>query len=141
MVAAAAPRIPIEAPTADVLAESSAAQERRIELHIRAASGTLAVRMRALGTPVTAASIDGRPIDTSRYRWRAQEWSLGYTAPPDSGFTLALTVPAASRPMLELIAQSPGLPTLAGVHVPPRPAGVVASQAGDLTVVRRLISF
>ena len=95
--------------------------------------------MRTIDQRVTRARVDGRPIDTSRYRRGASAWSLDYTAPPDSGFRLDLTVPEVASVGLELRARTRGVPTLPGIELPPRALDVVTVQAGDHTMVRRTV--
>ena len=140
-VFASAPRASIEPPTATVLTDSSSASGRELRLRVRAAPGTGSIAMRADGARVVRASVDGRPIDTSRYRSPVRQWRLTYAAPPDSGFTLALTLDAPRPFALELGAQTPGLPAVAGVQPPRRAPNVVSVHTGDATIVRRSIRF
>lgn len=97
--------------------------------------------MRALGAPVLDAAVDGLRIDTSRYRRRPAAWRLDYSAPPDSGVTLALTLPAGGSVSLDLTARAAGLPALTGVRLPARSPGVVTSQTGDVTVAHQVVHF
>jgi hypothetical protein len=132
-------RVAIDGPTVDVISDSTVGDERTLALRVRPSSGTQVIAMRTIDQRVTRARVDGRPIDTSRYRRGASAWSLNYTAPPDSGFRLDLTVPAAASVSLELRAQVRGVPTLPGIELPPRALDVVTVQAGDHTVVRRTV--
>jgi hypothetical protein len=133
-------RLDVQGPVATVVTDSTTAGERRLVLRIRAPSGTETISMRAAsGTRVLRSSIDGRAIDTSRYRGGAASWRLEYAAPPDSGITLALTGPAGAAVTLEVLARSPGVPTIAGVRLPTRTADVVTAQTGDVTVVHRTL--
>ena len=141
IVAGAAPRVALAAPPVTVTADTTTESGRRITLHIGAAPGTNAVLLHVTGTPVLAAAIDGRVVDPSRYRFKTPEWQLTYWGPAESGFTVSLTVAAGTRPVLELIAQSAGLPILPGITIPPRPVGVLPSQTGDMTVVYRRMAF
>jgi hypothetical protein len=134
-----APRVLTESPVATVLADSTIANERRVVLRIRPPSGTETISLRANETRVLRAAIDGRPIDTGRYRGGVRSWRLDYTAPPDTGITLALTVPAGSAVSLDVLARSPGVPPLAGTKPAARPADVVTVQGGDVTVVHRTL--
>jgi hypothetical protein len=153
MAATTAPRLPIAGPTAEVISDSavraagtsngagSAASVRRMVLRIRSDTSTLSVGIRVTGANVLAAAVDGRLIDTSRYRSASSEWGLQYAAPPDSGFTLSLDVAPGTGPVLELTARSAGLPTLPGIRIPARPEDVVPIHNGDVTVVRRVVRF
>jgi hypothetical protein len=134
-----APKVTVDPPVVTVIADSSTDAERRLVLRIRAAPGTETIGMRANKTRVLGATIDGRAIDTSRYRGNAESWSLDYAAPPDSGITLALTVPARSSVSLDLLTSSRGIAPLAGITFRPRPSDVVTVQMGDVTVVHRTV--
>ncbi len=133
------PRAPVLAPTATVIGDSTAGSERHVVLRVVASPGTETIDIQAIGTRVIRASVDGRPIDTSRYRGGVTSWRLGYSAPQPAGITLALTVPAGSSVSLDLLARAPGIPTLPGVQAPTRPPDVVTVQTGDVTMVHREI--
>jgi hypothetical protein len=141
MLAASAPRIPLGAPEAAVVADSTSGETRRLTLRIRPASGIRTIDVSAPGTRVLAAAVDGRAIDTTRYRRPSPTWAITYSAPPDSGFTLALTMPAGADASIELTGWSDGIPALPGRAIPPRPEGVVPVQSGDGTAVRRVVRF
>src|SRR5207344_2029834 len=70
-LATAAPTVEVGLPELMVVADSREAGSRRLELRVRPAPGTYSVRLTALDTQVLAASVDGRPIDSSRYRTRS----------------------------------------------------------------------
>ena len=133
-------RLAVEGPLATVVSDSTSAGERQLVLRIRTPSGTETFSMQATnGTRVLRASIDGRAIDTARYRRDVRPWRLDYTAPPDSGIMLGLTVPAATSVSLDVLARSPGVPAITGVTLPTRTADVVTAQTGDVTVVHRTL--
>jgi hypothetical protein len=135
----AAPKVAVDPPSIIVVADSSAGEERRLTLRVRASAGTETISVRANETRVLRAAVDGRDIDTSRYRGGARSWALTYSAPPDSGFALVLTVPARSGVSLDVTARSRGLPRLDGIAFPQRPADVVTVQTGDVTIIHRTI--
>ena len=139
MTYASVARSVIAPPTLTVIADSAIAGERRVVLLVRAAPGTETITMQATDTRVLRAAIDGRAIDTSRYRGGVRPWRLSYTAPPDSGLTLALTVPAGSGVSLDITTRSPGIPSLDGIRLPPRAPDVVTSQTGDVTLSHRSV--
>ena len=136
-----APRIPLVGPVATIIADSTTDAWRRLTLRVVAAPGTLNVDMRTVNARVLTASVDGRRIDTTRYRRRTPQWTLSYAAPPDSGFTLALTVPRGNKVTLELGAQSAGIAPIQGLNIPARPQDVVPVQSGDQTDVFRRVTF
>jgi hypothetical protein len=134
-----ASRVSVEPPTITTIADSTLGAERRLILRVRSAPGTGNISLEADGPRVVNAAIDGRPIDTSRYRRRSPSWQLDYSAPPDSGFTLALTVAPGAPLSFDVVARSAGLPTLNGVRLPSRADDVVSAQLGDFTAVHRTI--
>ena len=134
-------RLTIDAPSMTVMTDSTAAGERHVTLRVRAATGTEAITMRAMETNVLRAAVDGRPIATDRYRAGVRFWRLTYAAPPDSGFTLALAVPAGSRISLDVASRAPGIPALENVRLPSRPPNVVTAQSGDITLIHRTVTL
>jgi hypothetical protein len=134
-----ATRLVVESPVAAVVSDSTAAGERQVTLRIRPPSGAETISLRANGTRVLRSSIDGRAIDTARYRGVVRFWRLEYSAPPDSGIVLALTVPAGSSVSLDVLARSRGVPSVPGVQLPTRSADVVTAQTGDVTVVHKTL--
>jgi hypothetical protein len=140
-VAKRVPSLPLRQPTIDILSDFTTSDARQLSLRVRGSAGTTALGMQVTDAPVISAAIDGRAIDTRRYRLRMREWTLWYSAPSDSGALLSLIVPAGSTPKLEIFAYSLGIPKLPGVTIPPRPANVVPVQSGDVTIVRRRLSI
>jgi hypothetical protein len=138
VMAARSPRLGLESPTATLLTDSLGEAGRSVDLWVRAGAGAAAVTMRVVGAEVLSASVEGRPVDRSRYRYQSPEWGMTYWAPPDSGYRLGLVLPAGSDARLELVTQRHGL---GGVTLPPRPAQVVPSQTGDVRLAYRSLSL
>ena len=141
---ASASRDSVAPPTTSVISDSTVGPERHLVIGIVPAAGTETISMQAIGTQVLRASIDGREIDTSRYRGGARGWRLAYSGPPPSGIRLGLTVPVNSPVSLDLITRSPGVPPLETLHLPPLPPrlpDVVTVQSGDITLIHRRVSF
>lgn len=134
-------RVGVAAPTTTVVSDSTVGGERRLVLQIVPALGTEVINMQAPDTRVLRAAIDGRTIDTSRYRGGVRFWRLDYTGPPASGITLALAIPAGSQLSLDLMTRTPGLPALSKVQIPTRTPDVVTIQSGDITLVHRVVRF
>ena len=136
-------RVALGAPDATLIADSTTNGARHLVLRVRAPAGTTGLLMRARGAPVLTAWIDGRLVDTTRYRTygrpgdRTRDWVMQYWAVPDTGATIALTIPAQSHLDFELAARRDGLPEIPGLTIPPRPADVVPSQTGDVNIVSR----
>jgi hypothetical protein len=141
VVAKRVPSVPRPQPAINILSDSTTSDARQLSLRVQGSAGTTALGMRVTDAPVISAVIDGRAIDTTRYRLHMLEWTLWYWAPSDSGALLSLIVPAGSTPKLEILAYSLGIPTLPGVTILPRPANVVPVQSGDVTIVCRRVSI
>jgi hypothetical protein len=141
VVAKRVPSLPLPQPAINILSDSTTSDARQLSLRVQGSAGTTALGMRVTDAPVISAAIDGRTIDTRRYRLHMREWTLWYWAPSDAGALLSLIVPAGSTPKLEILAYSLGIPPLPGVTILPRPANVVPVQSGDVTIVRRRFSM
>jgi hypothetical protein len=124
-----------------MLKDSSGARGRTVVMRIKPGHDTWSIGLQMDTGSVISAAVNGRPIDASRYRNRPARWGIDFVAPPDSGFTLALTIPAGAPAQLGVTARIPGLPPLPGVVLPPRPAGVLSIQSGDMTIVYRRLRF
>jgi hypothetical protein len=110
-------------------------------LRVKAPAGSTSLMMHASGAPVLTASIDGRVVDTTRYRFRAPVWEMEYWAVPDSGAIVALSIPRGQHIDFDLAASRPGLPSIPGLTIPARPPEVVPSQTGDVTISYRRSRF
>jgi hypothetical protein len=131
-------RLGLSLPEVLLVSDSSTASGRVLGYLVRGGAGATAVTVRVDSAEVLAASVDGRVVDRSQYRIPTPEWSINYSAPPDSGFRLDLTVADGALPTLELVAYRFGLGEVA---IPPRPSQVVTSHYGDLRVVYRRVSL
>jgi hypothetical protein len=130
-------RVTLGAPDAMLLGDTVSNGVRRVAIRVTAPVGTTGLLLRARGARVLASSIDGRAVDTTRYRNRSPDWVMLYWAVPDSGAVVALSIPANSLIDIDLAARVPGIPSVAGVAIPPRPPYVVPSQFGDVSIVYR----
>ena len=140
-MAAAARPLAVGAPDLKIISDQSADGARRLELRVLPAPGTYSIRLRAIDGVVLSAAVDGRAIDTSRYRTPSPQWTLGYVTPSSDGFDLALRVPNGRPLALEVIARSLGLPEAVQAAIPTRPQGIVPIASGDQTVVHRRFRF
>ena len=140
-------RIALVAPDAALIGDTTTNGVRRVVLRVSAPGGTTGLLMRASGAHVLTAWIDGRLVDTTRYRSsgrprdRGNDWIMQYWSVPDTGAIIALAIPAQSHLSFGLAARRDGLPSIAGVTIPPRPPDVVPSQTGDVNIVYRERSF
>jgi hypothetical protein len=132
-------RADLAPPTARLVLDTLIDGARRVVVRVTAPRGTTALTLRATGATVLRTAIDARVADTTRFRLRSKAWSWSYWAVPDSGAVFSLSVPPGAHFDLAMIARRPGLPP--SVIVPPRPAGVVPEQTGDVSVVYRTVRF
>jgi hypothetical protein len=128
-------RVPLAAPNATLIGDTLLNGIRRVVLRVTAPAGATALIMRARSAKVLTSSIDGRVVDTTRYRHRDRDWVMEYWAVPESGATIALSIPADGHIDFDLAARRPGIPPVPGVVIPPRPPYVVPSQTGDVSIV------
>jgi len=134
-------RVPLGAPNATLVHDTVSGGVRQIVLRVSAPAGTTGLVMRASGAKVLTSSIDGRVVDTARYRIRTRDWIMQYWAVPDSGALVALSIPAGGHVNVDLAARRPGIPPIPGVAIPARPSYVVPSQTGDVSIVYRPLRF
>ncbi|HEX9248524.1 MAG TPA: hypothetical protein VF856_03445, partial [Gemmatimonadaceae bacterium] len=134
-------RVPLGGPNAILVGDTLISGVRRVVLRVNAPAGTTGLVMRARGVKVLRSSIDGRVVDTTRYRYHAKNWIMEYWAVPDTGAIVDLAIPAGGHIDFDLAARRPGIPTIAGVTIPPRPRYVVPSQTGDVSIVYRQWQF
>ncbi len=135
-------RVAIEGPKVILARDTTINGARRVVLRVTAPLGTTALVMRAPGAHVLTASIDGRVIDTTRYRVRSSVWSMQFWAPPDTGGTIvALSIPLGTRLTLDVASRRPGLPAMPGMSILARPDFVVPGQEGDESIVYRRYTF
>jgi hypothetical protein len=130
-------RVPLPVPISAMIRDTTTSSMRTVLLRVTAPPGTTGLVMRARGAKVLASSIDGRVVDTTRYRVHTGDWIMQYWAVPDSGAIVMLSFAAGSNIDFDLAARRPGLPQIADVRVPPRPPYVVPSQTGDVSIVYR----
>jgi Peptidase family M28 len=134
-------RVPLGSANATLVGDTLINGARRIVLRVSAPAGTTGLVMRARGANVLTSSIDGRIVDTTRYRDRARNWVMQYWAVPDTGAIVALSIPAGGHIEFDLAARQPGIPSAPGVTIPLRPPYVVPSQSGDVSITYRQWRF
>jgi hypothetical protein len=134
-------RVPLDPPNAAFIRDTLINGARRVVLRVTAPRGATSLVMRATGAPVLTASIDGRIIDTTRFRYRTPSWVMQYWAVPDTGAIVALSIPVGAKIDFEVVSRVPGIPPIPGVTITPRPPNIVAAQDGDVSVVYRKLTF
>jgi hypothetical protein len=134
-------RVPLAGPNAILVGDTLISGIRRVMLRVNAPAGTTGLVMRARGIKVLTSSIDGRVVDTTRYRYHAQNWIMEYWAVPDTGAIVVLSIPAGGHIDIDLAARRPGIPPVPNVTIPRRPPYIVPSQTGDVSIVYRQWRF
>jgi len=134
-------RVPLSAPNATLIRDTLIDGSRQVVIRATAPPGTTALLMRARGAKVLASSIDGRIVDTTRYRYSVRDWVMQYWAVPDSGAIVALSLPPGARIDFDLAARRSGIPAVPGLTIPARPPHVVESGTGDVNIVYRQWRF
>jgi len=119
-----------------VLGDSAVGGERRLLLRVLPGETTYNMVLILSGATVTEATVDGRAIPNMT---RAARWRLGFSAPPDSGFQLRLTMQATgTKPSLEIFSRVLRVPDL-GRALPVLPQGFVPISTGTHSSVYRRI--
>lgn len=126
-------------PKATIVSDSTTTAGREISVHVDAPSGTTALVLRVRGASISRALIDGKLVDATHLRRRQRDWVTEYWNVPPGGATITLTMPAGAGGTMEIAARRPGLPE--SMHLPARPAWVVAAGSGDVSVVYHVIRF
>lgn len=140
-------RVALVAPDAVLVGDSVTKGVRRVSIRVTAPAGTSGLIMRARGAKVLDAWIDGRLVDTTRYRSAgplselAKDWVMQYWAIPATGAMVELAIPAEAHIILNLAARGPGIPAIPGMTIPARTSDVVPSQTGDVHIVYRERKF
>ncbi|MGH9349096.1 MAG: hypothetical protein ACRD26_17710, partial [Vicinamibacterales bacterium] len=135
-----APYTPLPRATVRVVNDEATSNGRRLVLHVRPAPESVAVELDGTTSDVLSASVNGRPVDASRYRSTRARWELYYAAPTDDGFTIELVLTPAAR-SIALMSRRIGFPVSAGLRIPDHPEGVLAAEFGDSTIVHQIVEF
>lgn len=141
IAARAVPRVAAPGPTVSVLSDSTTVDGRVLSLRVLTPPHALTTQLHVVGAKVLRAAVDGRTIDTTRFRYAQKEWEFSFSGPPDSGVVYTFTLPRNAHPSIEMLSAWAGLPTLPGVTVAARPIGTIPVQQGDIRVVRRRVAF
>ena len=131
----------LQAPAATLLRDTLIEGARRVVFRVNVPKGTTGLTLRALGAPVVRTAIDGKVADTTRFRRHPRTWAMLYWAVPDSGAVFSLSIPVGAHIDVEMASRIPGLPTIPGVQIPPRPNDVVPAQVGDVRVGYAKVTF
>ncbi|MGH7678002.1 MAG: M28 family peptidase, partial [Gemmatimonadaceae bacterium] len=131
----------LASPSATVMRDSTAGGTRSITYRVRGGRGARAVLVSPVNATVTAAFIDGKRVQTDRYRQGQRPWPIEYVALTDSGFVLTLEMQSGTNPVLAIMSRLDSFPPLPGFRMPRRPPGILPIQAGDGTLVYRRVTI
>ena len=134
------PGVKLGTATVRIVSDSALPTERRVVVHVTPAPLTQSIALRMDSGAIRSATIDGRLVDTTRYRYRLHgRWSMQYFAPADSGFTIAFAMPLVAGPTLSLTSFFAGIPEPARQRLPARSPGMIPIQRGDVTLVQQRV--
>ena len=138
-----APPAPLAPPAIAVLGDSTAGGVRQLRLRVTPGADAWQLRVRVRGAEVASARVDGKPyvIPDKPRRASKEGWSLRFFAPPADGIELDLKLTAATPLTVRATTYTLGLPALAAVSAPPRPAELMPAHEGDLTVVAHAVEL
>jgi hypothetical protein len=139
LLVADAPAIDLPAPEITLIADEVQGDERVLGIHVRSPRQARSLGMYAPGARVLASSVAGRNFqDTALPSGR---WRLTYTNVPPGGIDVQLRVAGTARVKLVVLDRSEGLPRIAGHEYRERPADSISHDEGDVTLLRRTVSF
>ena len=135
------PALPLPAPSVSVQSDVSSGGQRHLSMRVRPGGPRLSVYLTANPGVVLDAAVNGRPIDVRRYRRHTAQWMLEFAAPPDSGFTLALTMDPSAHGIIGVRGVAQGIPPMPELHLPRRPEHILPVQDGDMTWIYTRVPF
>ena len=107
-----------------ILADQRIGDARALELRV-SPRGARVARLRLDNAKVLDASINGRKIDSPSSE--NVEWRLVCVGFPEEGFKLTLRLAGSATPVLSVVGQHDGLPSLPGRAITPRPDDLMSS--------------
>jgi hypothetical protein len=125
---------------ADVLLgdEKKESDARTLTLLVMSPRNARSVTLYAPEAEVLSASVSGKPVE---HEAGVAGWRLRYTNLPQQGIEVTLKVKGTRAVKLYVVEESPGLPTVPGLAVKPRPDWLIPVQWGDVTLVSRKFTF
>ena len=134
--------LPIEAPTARILADTVADGRRILKLHLASPrnANTLLMRLPA-EVKIMAVTIAGRLRTIADSGESNAPWLLRYNVPPPEGVEVELHLMPATPFTCWLGDRAYGLPQIPGQTHPPRPPDMMATYGSDLVLVSRHYTF
>ena len=142
---AAAPVITLPAPEVRVLADSVTGEQRRLRLNLVSprGAGNLETQIDAEGE-IIAASLNGQPMDLTPLPGDHRRLAFTYAGLPAEGVEVSLTVKSVGPVRVWLRDGTPGLPTIPGLTIRPRPADMMSVSGPtvlDATTVSRTVTL
>ena len=132
----------LPAPQLTVVADTRAGNTRTMTLRLKPQRP---VRLTSLhvadATTVTAATVDGRPVPTSRAAHDAWGFGFVFHGPPADGVEITLTMRAPGPVKFRVMDGSDGLDALPGFHPRPADVGILGSHTSELVAVAKTYTF
>ena len=138
----AAELLPIEAPTATVLADSVSGDRRTLKLHLKPSANAHGLLMRfPADLNILSVAINGLFHEIRNSGEADAPWLLRYNTPPPEGTELELHLGSAARFVCWLGERTYGLPEAAANSYPTRPPETIPTYGSDVTLVTRRYQF
>ena len=158
----AAPLVELDAPSAELLEETSEGDARVLRVHLRAPGGAARLSIEVHAQRLISLKLDGRDVTERTFsaaaagrlsggtrtyarlydpRAQRESWNLMYAAPPEEGLELRIGAPRDSPVEVVLASIADGLPVIPGQTFAPRPASVTQQHLADATVVIKSSAF
>lgn len=140
----AAPSLPLDAPELSIVADSTAAGERTLQLQIRSPRQARILWFTVRRAEVVRGTVVDNAVPVRTGDKGGKFWGFLYTALPPKGIDVKLTVKAGGSPLVSLMDQSDGLPEFSGISVRPRPSDRVPQfwpPLDSTTLVERTFSL
>jgi hypothetical protein len=139
----AAPQLPLEPPSIELVENSVTGDARILRLHITSPRQATALSVDAPDNEIPDAWVNDRklglPADS---RWnKGGKWRFAYVNLPMEGIELRLRAKGTGPVKLIVVDRSTGLPDVPGTIFPPRPADLMPQGSGDQTLVHRSFVF
>ena len=136
-----APMLNPAPPSVVVISDASTAGVRRVSMRIRPNTARHAIYVTVDTALAPSLTVDGKPVDRRRYRYQSSRWNLQYMNPPDSGFTVDMTLAPGAHGTVYLRGVALGIPPSPDFHLPPRPEHILPIQNGDMTWIYKRVPF
>ncbi len=152
-----APLLNLLAPEIEVVSDQTENAVRNLVFKIHSKRNARCIQMwEETGIPISKTAVDGNvfkafarfspKIDRMIWEWMTStqsksEWKFNFCAVPSQGFTLAISLPAETRPVFRIVDETLGLPQFEHYKFLPRPPEVIPDMWSDRTLVSRTLKL